>query len=162
MIRMCYLLSVSFQNLNLFWDEANSRLRLNNNGVHSAFWIAYSLSRSSYRLCLRPWALVLGRHGYYNRRLLLYPMSPPGCMLDHWVAFIPPEMEVILIYSSKCGWLSQKANISLFQFYGSCLKGQVQKWTTAQKEKVLFIWGGRYWVSKLGYIQLWCWADSIL
>ena len=32
-----------------------------------------------------------------------YYCLPPECMLDHWVAFIPPEMEVILIYSSKCG-----------------------------------------------------------
>lgn len=86
-----FIVFVNFQNINLCWDEANSRLRLNNNGVHSAFWIAYSSSRSFYRLCLRPWALVLGRHGYYNCRLLLYPNVPSwmyawslGCIYTTW------------------------------------------------------------------------------
>lgn len=50
-------------------------------------------------------------------------MSLPGYTFDHWIAFLPPEIEMILIYSSKCGWLSQMVNVSLFWFYGSCLKG---------------------------------------
>lgn len=50
-------------------------------------------------------------------------MASLGCMFDRLVTFIPPEVHVILIYGLKCGWLSQMANISLFQFYRSCLKG---------------------------------------
>lgn len=52
-----------------------------------------------------------------------YCTSFLGCMFDHWVTFIPPEVEAILIYSSKCAWLSQMVHILLFPFYGSCLKG---------------------------------------
>lgn len=117
-----FIVFVNFQNLNLCRDKANAKLHLNNNGAHSSFWFTYSSSRGSFvpwNHGLYSWVDIDIRISHYYRIL----MSPSGCRLDHWVTFIPPEMEVILIYGSKCGWLSQTVNISLFQFYGLCLKG---------------------------------------
>lgn len=86
-----FIVFVHFQDLNLCWNKANSWLPLNNNGIHASFWIAYSSSRGPYILCRRPWALVLGRHGYCNLRLLLYPDVPSwmdaqslGCIYTIW------------------------------------------------------------------------------
>lgn len=133
-----FIVFVNFQNLNLYWDEANSRLCLNNTGVHSAFWMTYSSSRGSYRLYLGPWAVVLGRHGYYNCRLLLYPDVPswmyawsPGCIYTTWNGS-KSDLQLKM-------WLT-KPNGEHFIISVLWVMSEgvwFKKWTTAQKEKVV-------------------------
>lgn len=81
-------------------------------------------------------------------------MFPPGYVFDHQVTFLSPEIEVILIYSSKSGWLSHIVNISLFWFYGSCRKGfSSENVPLLLKGESLFPRGRKkYWVSKC-YVQ---------
>lgn len=132
-----FIVFVTFQNLNLCWDKANSGLHLNNNGAHSSFWFTYSSSNGSSILCWRLWAVVLGRHGYWNLRLLLHPDVPSwmyawwlGCIYTTWNGS-DPDLQLKMWLTTPNG----EHFITLVLWIVS--EGLwFSKWTTAAKDKV--------------------------
>lgn len=132
-----FIVFVHFQKLNLCWNKANSWLPLNNNGVHSSVWITYSSSRGAYILCWRPWAPVLGGHGYCSLRLLLYPDVPSwmyawslGCIYTIWNGG-NSDLQLKMWLTKLNG---EHSIISVLWVVSE--RVWLKKWTTAQEEKV--------------------------